>query len=180
MLKYIQKTRENLQSEPYGLTFTLFVLAVFSGAIGTKIGLILFPAYSSAAIAAVTEPITTKFLPAYLSLRLATPAVQQQFLNRPILFGAWGGLAFGLAERTMYFVDGATPHFLWTMSLGLHGVFGILAAGALYWRGLEPWGKLDIGMILFGISAAITLHYMWNVVIIYLYLNNPLPDQSPE
>jgi hypothetical protein len=52
------------------------------------------------------------------------------------------------------------------VSVGLHGVFGILAAGVVYWRGLEPWNKSDSGIILLGISAAISIHLVWNTVIV--------------
>jgi hypothetical protein len=160
------KTRDNLLSEPYGLCSTLFVLAVISGGLGAKLVGFIFPIYPSVAIAAITEPITTKFLPAYISLHLADSNAQQRFLNRPVLFGAWGGISFGLAERVLYAISGADPLLLWTVSVGLHGVFGILAAGVVYWRGLEPWNKSDSGIILLGISAAISIHLVWNTVIV--------------
>lgn len=160
------RTRENLLSDPYGLSFTLFVLAVGSGVLGARLMLIILPSYSSAAAAAMTEPITTKFLPAYLSLHFAKSEARQKILKQPILFGAWGGLSFGLAERIMYFLDGAALDPLWTVSIGLHGVFGILVAGILYWRGVEPWSKSDIGIILLGISTAAIIHYVWNIIIV--------------
>jgi hypothetical protein len=164
--KLWHRTKDNVLSSPYGLSFILFVLAVIPGGIGAKVMLLVVPSYSSAPVAAITEPITTKFLPAYVSLYLATSEAYQQFLRRPILFGVWGGLAFGLAERVMYVLDGTSPHLLWTVSVGLHGVFGILAAGTLYWRGKEPWNKSDMGLILFGIFATATVHYVWNIVIV--------------
>lgn len=160
------RTKENLFSDPYGLTLALFGLAVIPGVLGGELMLLALPSYSSAAVGAMTEPITTKFLPAYISLHLAKSKARQQLLKRPVLFGALGGLVFGIAERFMFLSEGLTPHRLWTVSVGLHGIFGILAAGILYWRGIEPWGKSDIGVILLGISAAATVHYIWNIIIV--------------
>ncbi|WP_275880837.1 PrsW family glutamic-type intramembrane protease [Haloferax volcanii] len=166
MFKSWQRTINNLLSEPYGLSFTLFVLAVIPGVIGAKIGLLIVPSSESGAVAAVTEPLTTKFLPGYIAIHIANSKARQQFLKQPIVFGLWGGFSFGLAERVMYYFDGATPLLLWIVSIGLHAVFGVLVAGTLYWRGTEPWYKQDIGIILLGISIAATAHYAWNVIII--------------
>lgn len=165
----MSRIKSNLISDPYGLTFLIFALAILPGAAVTQ--LVLFvPGISldTTAAAAVSEPISTKFLPALLVLYIARNNREtfNSIHTNPALFGSLGGFAIGISERLLYFTNGSPPTIFWTISVALHTIWGLMVAGTVFWRGAGPWNMLDFLVLLVALLATMALHVLWNVVLI--------------
>jgi hypothetical protein len=133
--------------------------------------------------AAVLEPFVTKFSPALAVVALASrpresfPGVVQRVLavvyfptidlelvvGRPLVFGAYGGLSFGVLEaigKVMRYDFGVTTGLV--LAACLHDVTGLLVAGSVYWtvRMEREWIRGVIRGV--GLALAPALHFAWN------------------
>lgn len=142
----------------YGIRFYVYVLKV---------------SVEHPIVAAFTEPITTKLLPAlavvWVHYKKDVPLEYLQ--SRPYWFAFLGGLSLGIFERILYIVvKGATisPGFI--LAPGIHAVNALLIAGLVFKTADEPQGYRFFAKLLGITILAIAIHLFWNtwgVVLVY-------------
>lgn len=171
-----------------GFVFWVFgAIIPLLGVVGASSVVSRFTGFEGAAathvFAALVEPFVTKFFPALAVVTLASypredfPAVVQRGLavidfpsidlemivGRPIVFGAYGGLAFGVLEalgKLMEYDVGVTAGLI--LAVLLHVCTGMLVASAVFAteRVARDW---LIGVVRgIGLSLALLLHFAWN------------------
>lgn len=171
-----------------GFVFWVFgAMVPLLGLVGASSVVARYTAFEGAAaqhvFAALVEPFVTKLFPALAVVVLASrprgelPGVVQRGLGvvdfpaidldmvagRPFVFGAYGGLAFGVLEavgKAMEYEVGVTSGLL--LAALLHVWTGILAAGGVFAtvRVDREWAvgvARGIGLVL-----ALVLHVAWN------------------
>jgi len=126
-------------------------------------------------VAGVTEPMTTKLIPALTVIYLHQHeeyTLDFDFLQaHPVWLSVLGGLSLGIFERVLYIIQKdavISPTFV--LAPGMHVLNAVLIAGFIFTteessRKISFWGKLSILVV---ISMAIHVFWnTWGVVLVY-------------
>lgn len=138
----------------------------------------LSPLVTKALLTGLTEPVTTKLLPAGFLLwyfEKRSPETAERLRDRPLLAGASLGFSFGLLEALLKVAAPTGPYggvtavtTLVFIVTGLHLFTGLLVAGAFFrWWSLDtesPYRQPILLGVKIGVpvSIAMGVHYWWN------------------
>lgn len=130
-------------------------------------------------VAAVTEPITTKLVPAIVIVYLHERDdfnLQRWYIRKyPYWFGLIGGLSLGVLERILYVsVKGASISAPFLIAPWMHALNAILIAGFVF-RTEERQGSRYVAILSAIIALAMAIHLFWNtqgVLIAHRYFSS--------
>lgn len=116
-------------------------------------------------VAGVTEPLTTKLVPAVLVVGIHKwKGVSVTYLrSNPYWFGFVGGISLGIFERVLYVVvKGATISIPFLIAPLMHALNAVLIAGVVFSSADRFEGYRYYAKLLAATIVAMGIHLFWN------------------
>lgn len=164
------------KSNTFVLVMLLFAASLVLGDYGIRfyVSVLQVPAPHHV-VAGVTEPLTTKLIPAlavaYFHQNDEYKLSSDYLQSHPYLFSAVGGLSVGVFERALYIiVRGAEVSPVFLVAPVMHFLNAVLIGGIVFATSGTHRGPRVLAQIFALVVVAMVIHVFWNtfgVVLVY-------------
>lgn len=125
-------------------------------------------------IAAIQEPITSKFLPAIGVLLWAKRESRESSLqSRKLRFAVLGGTTVGSLEAGSRILDSLSLKFSVLPPVAMHASTGLIIGVAVYRLAGQQSNVVDYSLVVGAYSLALTIHFFWNSRVAFWLANTP-------